>query len=157
MSSFTTHRNPTHRNPISKKQKIYEKKLQIFTNLIINEYECEKNAIDLIIRGFSNFTDFQIEMKSKLWEDGSIRLGINITDEWKVVKATIDEAILKVNELEEGLCGRCPCCYEDLKDAAMAYGCSVCSAIICNICADIMRDETKSFKCPICRTDAHLF
>ena len=151
-SKLNTHRDPTFFTN-SMKQKKYEKKLQIFAKLIMNEYESKKNPPHLTIRGFTELTNFQIEMKSELWGDILIKMRVEITHTWKSLKANIDKAILNINELREGKLGRCCVCFEDLKDSKKITKCNVCSEHICGCCADKMKDEEGVHKCPICRAD----
>ena len=89
-SQLNTHRDPTFFTN-SREQIIYEKKLQIFAKLIINEYGSKKDKTHLTIRGFTELTNFQIEIKSKLWGDTLIRMRINITQTWKSLKETINK------------------------------------------------------------------
>jgi len=133
----------------SKEQEGYEKKLQIFGKLIINEYG-RKNKLDLTIRAFSDFTTFQVEMCNKKWGDFEIKLRFGIKFTWKKLKAKIDEGILRGQEIEAGSAGRCPCCYDDLKDVYGTSGCEVCSAILCMSCVEEIRERGR-FKCPLCR------
>jgi len=150
MNTLTTHTCCPHFKE-SKERKIYEKKLQIFAKLIINEYG-SKNELDLSIRGFSDFATFQVELYSEEWKDFRIIMRVEIKFTWKELKAKIDAGILQAREMKAGSAGRCPCCYEDLKDVYKTQSCAVCSAILCRSCVDKIRNgDGGVFKCPLCR------
>ena len=149
MNTITTQTRCPHFKE-SKERKIYEKKLQIFSKLIINEYG-SKNELNLTIRGFSGLTTFQVEICSEEWEDFGIKMRVEIKFTWKELKAKIDAGILQAREMKAGEGGRCPCCYEDLKDAWETHSCAVCSAIVCRSCVDKIRKNGGTFKCPLCR------
>ena len=149
MNTITTETRCPHFKE-SKERKIYEKKLQIFSKLIINEYG-SKNELNLTIRGFSDFHTFQVELCSEEWENFGIKTRVEIKFTWKELKAKIDAGVLQAREMKAGSAGRCPCCYEDLKDVYKTHSCAVCSAIVCSGCVDKIRKNGGTFKCPLCR------
>jgi len=135
---------------------LYKKKLQILKKLIINEYgegPCD-DKLDLEIAGFSDLTNFQVEICNELWGDFKIIIKVDIRFTWKKLKAKIEEGILKGKGMEAGTAGRCPCCYDDLKDVEAIIGCAVCNAIVCSDCINKMRRDKGAHKCPLCRTKA---
>ena len=90
MNTITTQTRCPHFKE-SKERKIYEKKLQIFSKLIINEYG-SKNELNLTIRGFADFATFQVELCCEAWEDFRIKMRVEIKFTWKELKAKIDDS-----------------------------------------------------------------
>ena len=123
----------------------------------MNEYGGAESDLEFIFRGEEpnrnpKFDSFILVVQKPEWTTRQLTMKFDIRTRWKDIKARIERGIVKVTELHEGGAGRCPCCYEDLKDVKDMKNCAVCSSIVCNICVDKIRNVNGGvFKCPLCR------
>ena len=128
---------------------LYFKKMEIISKLIGKEYNTAKTISrrpSPCMRAF----DLGLEFK---WSKGiSAVLHIHMGMNWKDIKINIEKATIKLRNCVEGQAGRCPVCYDDLKDTETTYSCSTCNTMLCMGCVDKLRKDKYTFKCPICRS-----
>jgi hypothetical protein len=128
--------------------KFYYTRMKIIMGLLAKD-KCVSDIDALMIRPLPSMAGFDIALEFK---GRDIMMHIVSQKKWKDIKTDIEKAKANITDIQEGKLGRCPVCYEDLKDAETTYGCAVCSVTLCMCCVDGLRKDKTIFKCPTCRT-----